>query len=273
MRLILLTILIVNLSSFVFGDNSQIGVWLSGAAYCGKDKYKTMTLNGPASGFKVADILYDSKTDLQGFTGTLDSNKAIYVAFRGSSSLLNWLDDAEVRKIPYDSYPECGCDVHRGFYRSALNIKNATIESVKKMKNQYKNYDIIVTGHSYGAAVAQMIGMELVKSGFNEISIYNYGQPRTGEKKYADFMNTVISRYSRYTHNKDVVPHVPPLSGFNYYHSCGEIFEDETGKLKICSESDCEDPTCADKYDLYQTNGDDHSVYLGHQVNCETSTI
>ena len=247
------------------------GVWLSGAAYCGKDKYNTMQVAGPASGFKVSTILYDPKTDLQGFTGVLGTSKTIYVVFRGSSSLLNWIDDAEIIKDPYLSYPECGCQVHHGFYRSALNVKNATIESVFSLQRKYKDYDVVATGHSYGAAVAQIMAMELEKVGI-ETMVYNYGQPRTGDEKYADFVNTVIKEYVRVTHDRDVVPHVPPIEGFEYYHSCGEVFENSAGILEQCSEIDCEDPKCADRYNMYETNADDHSIYLGHVVGCEEST-
>lgn len=247
------------------------GVWLSGAAYCGKENYNTMQVSGPASGFKVSTILYDPKTDLQGFAGVLETSKSIYVVFRGSSSLLNWMDDAEIIKDPYISYPDCGCQVHHGFYKSALNVKNATIESVFSLQKKYKDYDVIVTGHSYGAAVAQLMAMELEKAGI-ETMVYNYGQPRTGDKKYADFVNTVIKDYARVTHHKDIVPHVPPTEGFAYYHSCGEVYEDAVGALKRCSEIECEDPTCADQYKLAETNGDDHSIYLGHVVGCEEST-
>ena len=69
-----------------------------------------------------------------------------------------------------------------------------------------------------------------------------------------------------------MVPHVPPIDGFGYAHSCGEIFEDTTGILHTCSTTVCEDPKCADQYALYQTNTDDHLYYLGHQVSCEAST-
>ena len=44
-------------------SQSNIAVWLSGAAYCGMDSYKTMKLTGPAEGFEVADVLYDPATD------------------------------------------------------------------------------------------------------------------------------------------------------------------------------------------------------------------
>ena len=47
-------------------DSVQLntGVWLSGAAYCGKENYNTMKLGGPATGFIYKDTLYDVKTDL-----------------------------------------------------------------------------------------------------------------------------------------------------------------------------------------------------------------
>jgi hypothetical protein len=30
---------------------------------------------------------------------------------------------------------------------------------------------------------------------------------------------------------------------------------------------------CADQYKLSQTNGDDHSYYLGHHLTCQDSTV
>lgn len=255
-------------------DSTQLttGVWLSGAAYCGKEKYNTMKLGGPASGFIYKDTLYDIKTDLQGYTGILPSTKSIYVVLRGSSSIMNWLADFEVRLVPYTTFPDCDCEVHNGFYKSALGVTNKTINSVKILKKLYPTYSVIVTGHSYGASVGQLLAMELIKQGIN-VKLYDYGQPRVGDSKYADFVNTHISEYWRTTHNKDIVPHVPPIEGFGYLHSCREVFEDINGILNVCSEVDCEDPKCADQYKLTETNGDDHGYYLGHRVSCEESTI
>ena len=255
-------------------DSSQLntGVWLSGAAYCGKDQYKAMILGGPASGFTYKETLYDVKTDLQGYIGILPTTKSIYVVIRGSSSIINWLDDFEVKLVPYDSFPECNCKVHYGFYNSALGVTSKMIEFVKSLRIKYPGYSVVVTGHSYGAACGQLLAMELVKNGIY-VKLYNYGQPRVGDANYAAFVNTKIVEYYRTTHNKDIVPHVPPIEGFGYQHSCREIFEDSTGNLKVCSETNCEDPTCADQFSLVQTNGDDHSYYLGHRVSCEESTI
>ena len=265
---------LIFLSRALSYDYTQLntGVWLSGAAYCGKDKYNTMILGGPATGFTYKETIYDAKTDLQGYIGILPTTNSIYVVIRGSSSVMNWLDDFEVKLVPYDTFPECKCNVHYGFYNSALGVVNKTIESVKSLKVKYPSYSVMVTGHSYGAACGQLLAMELVKKGIN-VKLYNYGQPRVGDSNYAAFVNTKIDEYYRTTHNRDVVPHVPPIEVLGYLHSCREIFENSSGELTICSASICEDSTCADQFSLTQTNIDDHSYYLGHRVSCNESTI
>jgi len=245
---------------------AKTSLFLSGAAYCGKDAYQSMALAGPASGFDVSTIIYDSATDLQGYVGVLD--KSIYVAFRGSSSIQNWIDDAEVLKTDYISYPTCKCKVHIGFYKSSENTKNQTINAVNNLVKKYGSSSIYVTGHSYGAAVAQLIGMELYKSGYHNVQVYNFGQPRIGDSSYASFVSTTLGgKLFRFVHNRDIVPHVPEV---NYHHSCTEVFENVNGDLKTCSL--CEDPSCSQQYSLVQTNADDHEYYLGYQVDCDECT-
>ena len=80
-----------------------------------------------------------------------------------------------------------------------------------------------------------------------------------------------MKNYWRFTHTKDIVPHVPPMSGLDYIHSCGEIFENINGALKTCSTTNFEDKTCADQYSLKETNGDDHKEYLQHSLECEAN--
>ena len=243
------------------------GVLLSAAAYCGKDRYMNMSLNMSITGFVVSDVIYDPKTDLQGYVGFLPSAESIYVAFRGSSSILNWIDDFEVRLVPYTTAPECNCTVHSGFYRSALGVRNKTIDAVSRLLTQYPAYSVIMTGHSYGASVTQMLAMELARAGIKP-AIYNYGQPRTGDARYAAYVPTIISEYYRTTHDRDIVPHVPPTVVLGYLHSTREIFERVDGNLTLCSATTGEDPECADQYSIEQTNGTDHSYYLGHYMSC-----
>lgn len=249
-------------------------VYLSGAAYCGKDKYNTMILKGPATNFITKQILYYKKYDIQGYTGIIESKKTIYVVFRGSSSAKNWIDDFEIKKTAYLTYPECKCNVHSGFYNAATNLKQSVIQSVQSLQNQYKYSNVILTGHSLAASICQLIAMELTAINMKiQLQVYNFGQPRIGDVPYSIFVNKKIQNLWRFTHNKDMVPHTPPMSAIDYYHSCGEVFEDAKGILKTCSNTNCEDPKCADQYELKETNTEDHLYYLSHRVNCEDSII
>lgn len=267
MYIILLLLFIVQVNAFT-SMQSNITVWLSAAAYCDKDSYNTMKLAGPASGFIVKDIIYEYKSDLQGYVGILPSQQKIYIVFRGSSSVRNWIEDLEIKKVDYDTFSECNCKVHDGFYKSTLNVIDQVTKSVKTLQKQYK-YDIIVTGHSYGAAVAQLTAMELYARGV-DTAVYNFGQPLIGDRAYGEFVNTKIDNLWRIVHNKDMVPHIPSQE-FGYQHSCQEVFEDEKGNIKLCSKTNCDDPTCSQQYDLKETNVNDHEIYLGHTMNCESS--
>lgn len=269
MYIIFFFLFVAQVSAFTM-EQSNITVWLSAAAYCGKDDYPTMKLTGPASGFIVKDVLYDYKSDLQGYIGILPSQQKIYIVFRGSSSVRNWIEDLEIKKVDYVTFPECNCKVHDGFYKSTKNVMDQVSTSVELLQKQYV-YDIIVTGHSYGAATAQLTAMELYAKGIHS-SVYNFGQPLIGDTAYAVFVNTKIDNLWRIVHNKDMVPHIPPEE-FGYLHSCQEVFEDEKGNIKLCSETDCTDPTCSQQYDIKETNVNDHEIYLGHTMSCENSVI
>ena len=250
---------------------SQISVWLSGAAYCDKEHYDSMIVGGPAHNFELAAILYDPKTDLQGFTGINKSEQTIYVAFRGSSSILNWIDDAEAVRITYDTFPDCDCSVHSGFYKATNHLKKGTIESVIKLQQKYGFHNVVVTGHSLGAAIAQLISMELYAVNIDN-QVFNFGQPRIGNSDYAAFVNKLTAGILwRFTHNKDPVPHIP-FTSLGYLHACREVFEQESGVLTECSNTNCEDPSCANQYSFSKTKASDHEYYLEHYLDCEAST-
>lgn len=249
-------------------ERMNVSVWLSGAAYCEKHQYPTMVLGGPAQGFVYHTTLYDWRTDVQGYIGVLHSTKTIYVVIRGSESVRNWIRDFEVRKM---AYSHCaGAEVHRGFYLSALAIRNQTIDAI----TAYPYYSVLVTGHSYGAAVGQLLAMTMSKdmsmSKAISIDLINFGQPRIGNAAYVKCASEQLREYARVTHDRDMVVHLPPRV-LEFQHSCVEYFENAHGQIVECSE--CEDPMCAGQYQLRDTNVDDHMVYLGHELSCEASTI
>jgi len=70
---------------------------------------------GLASGFVWTYTIYNSNNHTEGFIGWLPLNNSIYVAFKGSDDITNFVVDLDTDKDPYHTYPECDCKVHDGF--------------------------------------------------------------------------------------------------------------------------------------------------------------
>jgi len=255
-----------NIAAFSM-PQANTSVWLSAATFCEKSTYLSRSFEGPTKGFIATYVIHEDVTDVTGFIGYLPSDKSIYVVFRGSSSIPNWIADLDVIKTAYTSFPECNCQVHKGFYSSEQRVISNVVSEVKRLQALKEGYQVKVTGHSLGAAIAQLTSMDLLKFGIPN-SLYNFGQPRTGDKAYSDFATPKVSAW-RVVHYKDQVPHMPFTTGMDYYHICREEFEDVNGSVKSC-DSSCEDPTCAAQYTFLETNGDDHMTYLGLYMDCKS---
>lgn len=244
---------------------ANISIWLSAAAYCDRNDYQTRTFQGPTSGFVVTEVIHTMIYDTTGYIGYLPSDSSIYVVFRGTEDVRNWMADLDIFKTEYTSYPDCDCYVADGFYGAEQLVISDIIDQVTQLKAKFPSYSVKVTGHSLGAALALLTAMDLLNSGF-DVSLYNFGQPRVGDDDFSAFVKSKLQTW-RVTHAADVVPHVP-FTSFGYYHVCTEIFEDVDGNLKTC-DSSCEDPTCSDQYAFSDTNVDDHLIYLGLPVHCD----
>jgi len=97
----------------------------------------------------------------EGYIGYLPSDKSIYITFRGSSSIRNWITNLDAVKTSYTSYSECGCQVHKGFYDAEQKVFGGILNEVKRLKSlsSLSSYAVKTTGHSLGAALAQLTAM------------------------------------------------------------------------------------------------------------------
>jgi hypothetical protein len=146
----------VSATAFAAFDLAQaeISRQLSADAYCGKDNYLSHTYEGAATGFEPSYVIYNADDDTEGYIGYLPSNDSIYVVFRGSVSLTNWITDMTTDKTAYSSFPECNCQVHDGFYHAEQRVIADVVNEVSKLKAVYPTAAIKTTGHSLGAALA-----------------------------------------------------------------------------------------------------------------------
>lgn len=190
------------------------------------------------------------------YIGYTPSQSTIYVAFRGSESIQNWLDNLDA---VLTSYPLCsGCEVHKGFYSAEQSSIANVISQVKSLKSKYPSYKVLVTGHSLGAALATLTAMDLLHNGVSPVRLFNYGSPRVGNDEFAAYASSKLTDRNRVTHHKDMVVHCPMHERFT--HISGEYYQpDDAVHLNACS--GYEDPNCS--YQWSKTNVDDHLNYLG----------
>ena len=80
------------------------------------------------------------------------------------------------------------CEVHTGFYNAEQHILPRVMYEVGRLSKKYGTLRVKTTGHSLGGALANLTAMDLVLANVGyDVSFYNFGQPRVGNKAYAAF--------------------------------------------------------------------------------------
>lgn len=272
----LFLLLVQGVAASPYSDQeAQICVYLSAATSCDPATYTTRTYVGPTTGFIATLNFTDKQHDAAGLVGYLPSSQSIYVVYRGTTTAKNWLDDLDIYKKNYDTFPECKCEVHKGWYDSMLATLDLVLEEVSSLRNQFPEYDIKITGHSMGGAEAHLSSMEFLKRGIPVAAMYNFGQPRVGDSTYAAFAAPMVLPFTyRVVHHQDVVPHTP-MQAMGFQHVCTEVYESNSvynGTVVQCGSWEncgCEDKSCSNQWGTSQMSSDDHVHYLGLEMHCE----
>ena len=138
----------------------------------------------------------------------------VVVAFAGSNELADWGRHIFVRRRKIAGI---GGLVHRGWLSDWRKSQSTFTIAVREALRH--NDDLLICGHSYGGALAQLAAataaMQLVES--DRIHLYTFGCPRLGNKKFAQQLDGLIPRHFRHTIKSDPVPHLP--LGIRYKHA------------------------------------------------------
>ncbi|KAH8697777.1 Alpha/Beta hydrolase protein [Talaromyces proteolyticus] len=144
-----------------------------------------------------------------------DSRKLFILSFRGSKTISNWLTNLDFTLTDASSLCD-GCEAHKGFLEAWQSVSEKIESELSAAIAENKDYGIVVTGHSLGAALATLAAVELRNQG-DKVDLYTYGCPRVGNHAFASFVTTQEGGTNyRVTHTDDPVPKVPPKSfGFS----------------------------------------------------------
>jgi hypothetical protein len=193
-------------------------------------------------GYTQREIITDAASDtmvLVAFNGA-----EIIVCARGTRDLRNWLTDCDIIMEPLNIFSAGDkARIHRGFKNCFGAVRQRVRAAMLDYRAQYIRNTVGATtyampirilfcGHSLGAALA-LVAFGWWRDNFgpgNEL-LYNYGQPRVGNKQFADWIDKISGRNTvfRFIHPDDPVPRVPYRLGRYQHNKREEVFFDIAG--------------------------------------------
>jgi hypothetical protein len=164
------------------------------------------------------------------------------VAFRGTANLVDFITDAKCWRTavasPTATPGPASCishraspAVHSGFWLALLEIFQPLSDYISRLAPR----PLIVTGHSLGGALAQLFtyrwshaptlhAPDAPNDLFPIAATYTFGQPRCGNRAFADFYDAFHRASTfRCVNEEDVVPRIPGLLA-GYRHAGREVF-------------------------------------------------
>ncbi|XP_021961427.2 lipase-like [Folsomia candida] len=215
-------------------------------------------------------IFTDEELGTKALVTLHSSLREIVVTFRGSVSFMNWIMDLTLLPTPF-----AGAEVHTGFYLSLMSVYNQVVKKVGLLLHRNPGFHIVVNGHSLGGAMSSLLIFLLTSLDQfpgTHYSLVTFGQPRTGNVRFADYMNALKIPMSRVVARADIIPHVPPVSALgimdvlasiNYVHHTQEVRATPSGHIPptFCSKNFFEDPTCSNSLGPKYSLGD-HEKYF-----------
>ncbi|KAJ7623871.1 alpha/beta-hydrolase [Mycena polygramma] len=204
--------------------------------------------------------------DGHGFIARDDTRKEIVVSFRGSFSLEDVATDLDVFLTPFVSLGvHKPFNVHSGFLAAYNDVAEVILTTVKAQLAKFPKYNVVITGHSLGGALASLCASSLkpMLPGV-AMKLYTFGQPRTGDAQFAAFVESTIGVNNIF---RDGVPTMVPRI-FGYEHHATEywqfkdpgLFTSPPTTVKQCVGE--EDPSCSDS--IFSTGiNPAHLFYFG----------
>ncbi|GMT10888.1 hypothetical protein PFISCL1PPCAC_2185, partial [Pristionchus fissidentatus] len=261
----------LSLSAFDDGTARNFMMPLSAAAYSDSPQQcLDKKLNG-AKLSKQVTLDCDKFSDkCSGFTFVYDSKKVVGLSFRGTTNPAQLVAEAQESAFQAKVDFVDGGQVSKYWNDGFMKLWNGGLGSdLQSLLSKHKDYTLWVTGHSLGGALASLAAAHIAANNIHpgsKITLYTMGQPRTGDQQYANVHDNLVSTEFRITHERDIVPHVPP-EFMKYVHHKFEVFYENDMKpgqpYTVCSAQ--EDKQCSDKYD-FDTSVNDHTHYYGVEV-------
>lgn len=169
-------------------------------------------------------------TNIFGLMGHNATSRTAFLSFRGTSDVADWVADLDA--VPENYRPLAGFgQVHDGFQDVYETIRTSIAADLAAATAGCDQ--ILVTGHSLGAALAVLAAPDIFKNmppNTIEPRLITFAGPRVGLTDFAAAFNATIESCFRVVNFLDIVPHVPPSP---YVHVGSQITVDSGGPIDI----------------------------------------
>jgi len=204
--------------------------------------------------------LYNDKNDpIFGVIFTQENN--IWVSFRGTFSKEEYKKDFQYKqeslffsnslsqsKLDFlKTSNNSSVNVHAGFEEVYLNLRDDLLSTIKSISNSNPYLqNIIISGHSLGAAIATLAGIDLAQSGYANVGVYNFASPRIGDSTFKSVVDNIYGSNKplpvyRIVNISDIIPNLPTSVSPNFddpsnpymYDHCGTMIYFQKNRLSI----------------------------------------
>ncbi len=135
-----------------------------------------------------------------GFVALNLSTKNVFVTFRGTESVFDWLADLSIAQVQHP-----WGKVAQGFDFIYTQCAGSVQAAVGRRS---PGAPVFVTGHSLGAAVAALASADLAINGIVP-QMYSFASPRLGDPAFATQFNSRVPVHWRIANTEDIVTTVP----------------------------------------------------------------
>ena len=260
-RLGLLFFSLFHLSQAYDDHLSHVAVNISQAAYC-MTPTSLWNCDTCDVGNTYDDILVErGEQVIFGYNGEYDS---VFVSFRGSENIQNWIANIQVSKTT--PYQDTNIAVAKGIYNLFEKLRPDIETTVHKLTQKYNTQQLLITGHSLGAALGTLYAFDILyyEKDYKIQSLITFGSPRVGNEEFARKFESYPIYSKRVTHYYDIVPHVPE-EFMGYRHISQEVWYNEPNtKYTLCDDANgVEDDQCSNSCSPTKcTSTSDHLEYL-----------
>jgi len=179
--------------------------------------------NNLPPGFVVAQALFandlatidNNLPDYLPFGFVARNGSTVIVAIRGTSTILEWVEDADFKLIPCPINGSTG-RTEDGFSDVYESLGTAPQDNAPGVISFLQGYlqagdSLVIAGHSLGAALATLCGYDAALNlHWPDLNVYTFASPNVGDGAFASAYNNTAPNTWRVANPLDIVTHVPP---------------------------------------------------------------